>query len=143
MRKKVFGRQLSRGRKARIALIRSLIKALIVSGKISTTKAKVKTIQGQVDKLVKIAKKNSLSRRRQVLAILGNDRKVTDLFFLRLVPVFAKRESGFTRLILLPRRLGDSAEMASLEFVDKPLQEKPKKEIKKVIKKAKNENISA
>ena len=119
MRKKVFGRRLSRSRKGRTALIRSLIKALIVNGKITTTKAKVKSIQGQAEKLVTIAKKNNLSSRRRVLAFLGNDRKTTDHFFLKLVPVFKDRNSGFSRLILLPRRKGDNAEMATIEWIDK------------------------
>ena len=119
MRKKVFGRKLSRGRKARIALIRSLVKALIVSGKITTTKAKAKFIQGQAEKLVTLAKKGNLSARRNVLSFLGNDRKTTDFFFMKMVPVFKDRKSGFTRLTLLPRRRGDNAEMTTLEWVEK------------------------
>ena len=131
MRKKVFGRQLSRSRKARRALIRSLIKALIVNGKITTTKAKVKFVQGQVDKLVTLAKKENLSARRKVLAFLGNDRKTNDLFFSKVVPVFKDRKSGFTRLTLLPRRKGDNAEMAILEWVEKYIEPKEKVEVKK------------
>jgi len=119
MRNKVFGKKLSRSRKGRRALIRSLIKALIANGKITTTKAKVKAIQGQVDKLVTLGKKGTVSARRDVLAFLGNDRKTTDFFFMKQVPVFKDRTSGFTKIILLPRRRGDNAEMATLEWMDK------------------------
>jgi len=119
MRNKVFGRQLSRSRKGRRALIRSLIKALIANGKITTTKAKVKFIQGQVDKLVTLGKKGTVPARRDVLAFLGNDRKTTDFFFMKQIPVFKDRTSGFTRIVLLPRRRGDNAEMATLEWMDK------------------------
>lgn len=137
MRKKIFGRQLSRSRKGRTALIRSLIKALVINGKIMTTKAKAKTIQGQVDKLVTLAKKDTLSARRKVLAYLANDRKVTDFFFIKLVPVFKNRGSGFTRITLLPRRRGDNAEMAILEWVDRYTPEVKKKIIVKKDKKKK------
>jgi len=144
MRKKVFGRKLSRSRKARRALIKSLIKALIVSGGISTTKAKAKTIQGQIDKLVTLAKKNDLSSRRKVLSFLGNDRELTDRLFLKIVPSFKDRKSGFTRLILLPRRKGDNAEMVRLEWTDKYVEieekeiaDKTKKNSKKQMKEEK------
>jgi len=119
MRNKVFGKQLSRSRKGRRALIRSLIKALIANGKITITKAKAKAIQGQVDKLVTLGKKGTVSARRDVLAFLGNDRKTTDFFFMKQIPVFKDRTSGFTKIILLPRRRGDNAEMATLEWMDK------------------------
>ncbi|MBI2066320.1 50S ribosomal protein L17 [Candidatus Woesebacteria bacterium] len=114
----VFGRHLSRSRKGRIALFRSLIRALTISGKIVTTKAKAKAVIAQIDKIVTAAKKNSVSARRRVLAELGNDRKTTDLIFLKVVPAFSNRTSGFTRIVLLPARQGDSAQMVRLEWSD-------------------------
>lgn len=129
MRKMVFGRQLSRGRKSRIALFRSLIRALALSGKIVTTKAKAKAVIPQIDKLITAAKKNSVSGRRKALSKLGNDRGTVDLLFLKIAPVFKERTSGFTRITLLPRRTGDKAEMVRLEWVEKiETEEKPKKE---------------
>lgn len=131
MRKMVFGRHLSRSRKGRIALFRSLIRALTISGKIVTTRAKAKAIIPQIDKIITLAKKNSLSARRRVLASLGNDRDTTDLIFLKVVPAFSNRTSGFTRIVLLPARSGDSAQMARLEWSDViEMKEKPKKEVK-------------
>jgi large subunit ribosomal protein L17 len=131
MRKIVFGRKLSRSRKSRIALFRSLIKALITNGKITTTKAKAKAIQGQADKIITLAKKSDLSARRRALAFLGNDRKVTDFLFTKLAPVFKERQSGFTRITLLPRRKGDNAEMAILEWVEKYVEEVKKEKVGK------------
>lgn len=131
MRKMVFGRHLSRSRKGRIALFRSLIRALTISGKIVTTRAKAKAIIPQIDKIVTAAKKNSLSARRRVLASLGNDRGTTDLIFLKVVPAFSNRTSGFTRIVLLPARSGDKAQMVRLEWSDViETKEKPKKEVK-------------
>lgn len=140
MRKQVFGRKLSRSRKSRVALFRSLIKALIVNGKITTTKAKTKAIQGQADKIITIAKKADLSARRKALALLGNDRKVNDFLFSKIGPLFKNRQSGFTRMILLPRRRGDNAEMATLEWVEKYVEEVKKQELVKKKTKTKIES---
>ena len=119
MRKKVFGRHLSRGRKSRTALFRSLIRALVLDGKITTTRAKAKAVVSQIDKLITTAKKETVSARRQVLAKLGNDRKATDGLFERVVPAASGRKSGYTRIISLPPRRGDRAQMVIMEWVDR------------------------
>lgn len=130
MRKKVFGRHLSRGRKAREALFRALIRALVVNGKITTTKAKAKAIIPLADRLVAAAKKGTIASRRRVLGQLGNDREVADLIFAKVAPAFSKTTSGFTRIILLPPRHGDSAEMAILEWSQKVEMAEPVKKEK-------------
>lgn len=119
MRKMVFGRQFSRGKKGRTALLRSLVRALVLSGKITTTKARAKAIQGQVDKYVSHAKKGNLALRRKVLAEMGNSRETVDVLFGKIAPAFKERKSGFTRIIPLPPRKGDQAQMARLEWVEK------------------------
>jgi large subunit ribosomal protein L17 len=117
MRKKVFGRKLSRGRKAREALFKSLIKALVIYGKITTTRAKAKSIIGEVDGLINLAKEENLAARRRVLGYLGNDRKVTDLIF-KIASKFTNRQGGYTKIInLLPRR-GDMAKMIRIEWIE-------------------------
>jgi large subunit ribosomal protein L17 len=118
MRKMVFGRKLSRGRKSREALFRSLIRALVIYGKITTTQAKAKSIIGQVDKLINLAKGKGLEDRRRVLGYLGNDRKITDLIF-KIAPKFSSRQSGYTKMTnLLPRR-GDMAKIVNIEWTEK------------------------
>jgi len=118
MRKMVFGKKLSRGKKGREALLRSLVRAVIVSGKVVTTKAKAKAIIGQIDKLITLAKKGTLDSRRRVLAFLGNDREAADKLVNSLAPSFSNRNSGYARIVLLPSRKGDNAQMARLEWVD-------------------------
>lgn len=136
MRKMVFGRKLSRGRKGRTALFRSLVRALVLSGKITTTKARAKAIQGQIDKYVTHAKKGGVALRRKVLAEMGNDRETVDKLFGKIAPTFTGRKSGFTRITLLPRRKGDNAEMARLEWTE-VIQEKEKSDKKVVQSKTK------
>ena len=130
MKKMVFGRKLSRGRKAREALFRSLTQALIMRGSITTTKAKAKAIQGDVDKMITLSKKDSVSARRKVSAILGNNRALALTVFEKISKAFANRTSGFTRMILLPRRKGDFAEIARLEWSQKISLEEKKPEKK-------------
>lgn len=123
MYKKVFGKKLSRNRGSREALFRSLIRSLVLGGKMETTKIKAKAIQGDVDKLLGLVANDSLSSRRLVLSKLANDKEVADKLF-EMKPITEKRNSGFTRIINLPARKGDNAPLARIEFVDSI--EKPK-----------------
>lgn len=119
MKKRVYGRRLSRGGGARKALFRSLIAALVAHGSIKTTKAKAKAIQGQVDKIINIAKNGSLASKRRVLSKLGNDRKTSQNIFNMITKAFLNRKSGYTRIVALPKRLGDAADMVRMEWVEK------------------------
>lgn len=117
MKKRVFGRQLSRERDTRRALFRSLIRALVKHGKIKTTKAKAKAIQADIDKLINLAKKDSISAKRRVFAILGNDKETTKKLLIEVVPSFSDRSGGYTRIVPLPARRGDAAQIVRLEWV--------------------------
>ena len=144
MRKKVFGRKLSRDRGSRHALFRSLIEALVRHGKIVTTKAKAKAVQPDVEKLVSLAKTKDVNRMRQVYSFLANDSETSNKIFNQITLAFASKKSGFTRIVNLPRRLGDNAEMARIEWTEKvEVAEKPKdkKMVKKELKKVKTEEV--
>ena len=124
MRKKVFGRKLSRGRKAREALFSSLVSSLIVNGKVVTTKAKAKAIRGVIESYLSLVKKGSLSVRRRILAELRNNNEaVKTLFNKKFVSV---------KIINLPRRKGDNAEISRMELIEEKIKES----------KSKNENVS-
>lgn len=119
MNKHVFGRKLSRSRPAREALFASLMRSLIINGKIETTKAKAKAVQGNVEKFVTLAKKGGVSGRRRILAGLDNAQDALTSLYQKVVPVFGTKTSGYTRLTSLPNRKGDNAEMARLEWTEK------------------------
>lgn len=131
MKKRVFGRQLSRERDTRRALFRSLIRALVKHGKIKTTKAKAKAIQADIDKLVNLAKKDSISAKRRVFAILGNDKETTKKLLIEVVPSFSDRSGGYTRIVSLPARRGDAAQIVRLEWVKEMVQVQDKMKGKK------------
>lgn len=115
MRKKVFGRSLSRASSTRSALFRSLSLALINTGKIETTLGKAKAVVPDMEKAVTLAKQDTLSSFRSLVAMLGNDvvsaRKVVQ----RIAPSFSS-VANFVKMTPLPNRKGDSARMARLEW---------------------------
>lgn len=119
MHKKVFGKQLSRETGSRQALFRALIRAFVANGKMETTKAKAKAVQPAVERLVALSKTKDVSKVRQVSAYLANDRVTTDRMFEVIGKAFKSRNGGFTRIINLPRRLGDNAEMVRMEWTEK------------------------
>lgn len=118
MKKRKAGIKLSRGQGARKALYRTLIKALVEHGKITTTKPKASIIKKRIDRLVNLAKKGGLHNRRRVYAMLGNDRKTVDKIFGEIVAAFNKKTGGYVKLTNLPRRRGDNAEMSRVEWVE-------------------------
>ena len=139
MKKRVYGRKLSQERDSRRALFRSLIRALVEHGKITTTKAKAKAIQASIDKLVNLSKQGSISAKRRVYALLGNDKKTKKTLLEKIAPAFSDRKGGYTRIIALPRRRGDAAEIARIEWVKSIIEttEKPKAKGKEKSKKKK------
>lgn len=119
MNKKVFGRKLSRSRPAREALFTSLAKALIINGKIVTTRAKAKAVTPDVEKMVTLARKSGITSRRKVMSMLDNSREEVNILFADIAKAFSERASGFTRIISLPKRRGDNAQMVRLEWTEK------------------------
>lgn len=151
MKKKVFGRKLSRERASREALFLSLSESLVLNGKIVTTKAKAKAVIPFVDKLVTLAKKDSLASKRQILKNLRGNKEVATVLWNLYAPIFKERNGGFTRIVALPNRVGDQAPMVRMEFVEKVEikkakvgKDESKKEVKatkvKVVKNSKKES---
>ncbi len=136
MKKKVFGRKLSRSRPAREALFSSLIRGMILNGKIVTTYAKAKAIRGDLEHMVTLAKRGDLNSRKRALAYLDNAREVTNALFSDVAAAFTARTSGFTRVINLPRRRGDNAKVVRIEWTEK-VELKPKAKVEKVQKETK------
>jgi large subunit ribosomal protein L17 len=116
------------------ATIKSLARNIIIDQSIHTTVDRAKAARGLVEKLITMAKINTLASKRRAQAVLGEHKLVVRLFD-EIGPRFAKRQGGYTRIISLGKRRGDNAEMVIFE-----LTEIKKKESKKS-KKAKNETL--
>ncbi|MDD5465104.1 MAG: 50S ribosomal protein L17 [Candidatus Omnitrophica bacterium] len=107
------------------ATIKSLAKNMIICQSIKTTLTRAKASKQMVDKLITLAKKNTLFARRQAQKVLG-EHKIVNLLFNEIGPRFANRSSGFTRIISIGKRRGDNAEMVIFELTELKKKE-PKK----------------
>ncbi|MBI4099529.1 50S ribosomal protein L17 [Candidatus Microgenomates bacterium] len=136
MRHGYFGNQLGRNTKQSRALYRGLVEHLLDHGRIETTLAKAKAVTGMVDKVIGLAKKNTVNGRRQIAKALGHDKTIA-------AAQFATRTSGYTRIIRLGQRFSDTTEKVILELVDGKavvpvVATAPAAPKKKVIRKKKN-----
>jgi large subunit ribosomal protein L17 len=100
-----------------LALLRNLSTALFDHEKITTTLSKAKELRPFAEKLVTLAKRETLHARRQVLRHI-HDRDVVAKLFDSLSARYAQRPGGYTRIIKLGPRRGDNAELAIIELVD-------------------------
>jgi len=116
MRHRVAGRNLGRTTEQRLALYRNQVTALLDHEKITTTEAKAKEVRGLVERMISLAKDGSLASRRKALAFV-TDNKVVDKLFAEIAPSYADRNGGYTRLLKLGPRHGDSAPMVRIELV--------------------------
>jgi large subunit ribosomal protein L17 len=101
----------------RKALLRGLVINLVEHGRISTTVEKAKELRRHIEKAVTLGKKNDLATRRLLLSRIPHEATVSSILD-NISPRFLSRPGGYTRVIKIGRRPGDTAEMAFIEFVD-------------------------
>jgi len=99
------------------ALMRGLMVSLVEHGRIKTTVARAKEVRRHIEKVVTLGKKGDLNSTRLVIARLASKDMGLELVK-NIAPRFKDRNGGYTRVIKIGRRPGDTAEMAFLEFVD-------------------------
>ncbi|HBG59518.1 MAG TPA: 50S ribosomal protein L17 [Anaerolineaceae bacterium] len=125
MRHQVKGYHLGRSTGQRNALRRTMIMQLFQYEKIETTLAKAKAIQPEAEKLITMAKNSldgseidQINARRRAAADLGNaSGDIVKKLFDDIAPRFKNRQGGYTRILKLGPRQGDSAEMVLIELV--------------------------
>lgn len=117
MRHRLKGRKLGRTSEHRQALLRNLAIALVEHQQIRTTLPKAKELRPFVERLVTIARKNTLHTRRLLLARLGNQVEAVDKLIQLAVGEYKNRDGGYTRIYKCGFRVGDSAPMGLIEFV--------------------------
>lgn len=133
--------KLSRTTSHRRCMFANMLKSLIFNGRIETTIAKAKELRRFADKMITLAKKNTLASRRSAIAKLmirfntltakekraaksgdtsayNQDRFVIDKLFDELGPSFSERNGGYTRIVkLAKRRAGDNTQKCIIEYV--------------------------
>jgi large subunit ribosomal protein L17 len=97
-------------------MYRNLVTDLLRYEKIVTTEAKAKEVRGMAEKIITLGKKSGLHSYRQAISFVV-DKKVTAKLFSELGPRYKERPGGYTRIVKLAPRLGDSAPMVQLELV--------------------------
>lgn len=116
MRKHEKFKVLGREKNQRTALVRSLMRSLVLHGGITTTETKAKELRKYIEPLVTKAKSGTLASRRLIISAIGDDKAAK-----KLVDVIAKeyktRLGGYTRVVKLPLRKTDGAKMAHIQFV--------------------------
>jgi large subunit ribosomal protein L17 len=124
MRHRNAGNHLGRTSSHRIAMTRNMAASLIVHERVVTTLPKAKVVKPFVERLVTLAKKESVHHRRLVFAKL-RDKEATKKLFETLGPRFQARPGGYCRILRLAKpRVGDNGQRAILEFVERTPTEK-------------------
>ena len=102
----------------RKSILRNLASEVIDHGKIKTTHAKCKAVQGFVEKLITLSKVDSVENRRTAFSKINNKKAVQTLFS-EVGPKFKERNGGYTRIVkLADGRIGDNAKMSFISLVD-------------------------
>lgn len=125
MRHRVAHRKLGRVTEHRIAMLRNQASALLLHERIETTVPKAKELKPFVERIITIAKRSladtsdpvrGVNARRLVARDIADKTVVTKLFD-ELAPRYVGRPGGYTRLLRLGHRRGDSADIAMIELV--------------------------
>jgi large subunit ribosomal protein L17 len=119
MRHQLSGRQLSRNAPHRQAMLRNMAASLIRHETIRTTVPKAKELRRVVEPLITLGKDDSDANRRRAFAQL-RDAEVVVKLFEDLGPRFKARPGGYTRILRMDPRPGDSAPMALMQLLDQP-----------------------
>jgi large subunit ribosomal protein L17 len=120
MRHKVSGYKLKRNVAARRSLFRGLVTSIIEHERVITTVPKAKAVRPLVEKMITLAKRDTLHTRRQAAAFIESPAALQKLFD-KLGTRFGQRPGGYTRIVRLGNRKGDGAEQAMIELVGSEL----------------------
>jgi large subunit ribosomal protein L17 len=134
MRHLVKGKKLRRNTAHRRALLRNIVTSFLEKERIRTTLAKAKAARPLAEKMITLAKKNSLHARRQAIRFILREPVVAKLFD-EIGPRFSERPGGYTRIVKIGPRAGDGADMAILELIGSEFKKKEKKKEKSKKKK--------
>lgn len=122
MRHRKSGRQLNRNSSHRQAMFRNMAASLIEHEVIKTTVPKAKELRRIAEPLITLAKEDSVANRRLAFS-RTRDKAAVGKLFAELGPRYEARPGGYTRILKCGFRPGDSAPMAFIELVDRPVED--------------------
>ncbi len=124
MRHKKVGKRLGRSTGHRRALRRTMVNQLFTHERIRTTRAKAQAVRGQAERLITLAKRGNAAgedkmiHARRLAAARMDDPEMVKKLFDDIAPRYEDRAGGYTRILKLGPRYGDSAEMVILELIE-------------------------
>jgi large subunit ribosomal protein L17 len=116
-----------------MAMLRAMVTYLLENGKIETTDTRAKEVRSLTEKMITVAKDNTLTAKRQALAFVTKEDVVKKLFD-EIAPKYKDVNGGYCRIIKTGPRRGDAAEMCIIELVNDdaaPVEEKKAKKASK------------
>jgi large subunit ribosomal protein L17 len=117
--------KLGRTGQHRNRMLANLVCSLIKHRRVKTTLAKAKAARSVAEKMITLGKGGTLHDRRLAAARLHQDEDAIKILFNDIAPTQKERRGGYTRIVRLGQRQGDSAQEVILEFVDVPVPETP------------------
>ncbi len=109
-------RKLGRATAHRLAMLRALVTFLLEKGSIETTVTRANELRSLAEKMITIAKINSLHNKRMIFSFITKE-DVSKKLFDEIAPKYSNTQGGYTRITKLGPRRGDGAEMAKIELV--------------------------
>ena len=109
-------RKLGRASDHRDAMLRNMVTSLLENGKMNTTVTRAKEVRAMAEKMITLAKVDSLYNKRQAMAYITKE-DVVKKFFDEIAPKYKDVNGGYCRIIKTEARRGDAAEMCILELV--------------------------
>ncbi|MDR2453935.1 MAG: 50S ribosomal protein L17 [Bifidobacteriaceae bacterium] len=109
-------------------ILANLSQQLFEHGSIVTTQAKAKRVRPLAERLITFAKRGDLAARRRVMRTI-RDKSVVHELFTQIAPQMSEREGGYTRIVKIGPRKGDSAPMAVIELVTEPVTPKKRRRL--------------
>ena len=109
-------RKLGRATDHRNAMLRNMVTSLLENGKLTTTVTRAKEVRAMTEKMITLAKVDSLHNKRQAMAYITKEDVVKKLFD-EIAPKYKDVNGGYCRIIKTEARRGDAAEMCILELV--------------------------
>lgn len=107
----------------RIAMFRNMVTSFLTHERIVTTDAKAKELRPIAEKLITLGKQGDLHSVRQAASYIRDKQTVTKLFSV-IAPRYKERSGGYTRIVKLGIRPGDTAQMSVIELVEEQLPQK-------------------
>jgi large subunit ribosomal protein L17 len=117
MRHKLDGKRLGKPTDQRIALLRALVSAVLWHGKVDTTETRAKAARSLAEKMITLAREDTVHHRREARKFLV-DRDLVAHLFVNVGPQYRERVGGYSRVTRTGTRRGDAAATARLELID-------------------------